>query len=155
MRGIVNMKKINILDLLCDDLIEQTNKEKNNLYAFVNESNINKFAKLYIIPYLNDNYKLFELDFDFNINSSDEIVKYKSLLLTNLTINGVYDLISDMPDYFKECEKQYNTQIAIEEMCLRVLIGNILDIKKNLKEFKLDRSIKDFLDKLNEILKNS
>lgn len=149
------MKKINILDLLCDDLIEQTNKEKNNLYAFVNESNINKFAKLYIIPYLNDNYKLFELDFDFNINSSDEIVKYKSLLLTNLTINGVYDLISDMPDYFKECEKQYNTQIAIEEMCLRVLIGNILDIKKNLKEFKLDRSIKDFLDKLNEILKNS
>lgn len=149
------MKKINILDLLCDDLIEQTNKEKNNLYAFVNESNINKFAKLYIIPYLNDSYKLFELDFDFNINSSDEIVKYKSLLLTNLTINGVYDLISDIPDYFKECEKQYNTQIAIEKMCLRVLIGNILDIKKNLKEFKLDRSIKDFLDKLNEILKNS
>ena len=99
------MKKINVLDLLCDDIIKQYEEEKDNLYMCVNQDSIDKNVKLYIIPYLEKNYKLLDLDFHFNINSKDEIVKYKSLSLLSSVIKGVYDLISSMPNYFKEYEK--------------------------------------------------
>ena len=33
------MRKINILDLLCDDLIEQDKLEKNNLYSCIDKNN--------------------------------------------------------------------------------------------------------------------
>ena len=57
----------------------------------------------------------------------------------------MYDLIGTMPDYFKTYEKEYDTQKAYEEICLRTLIGNILDIKKGLKHLELNEPTKNFL----------
>ena len=148
------MKKINVLDLLCDDLIEQTEKEKNNLYSCIDNTLIDDEIKKYILPYLQKSYQLFDLGFDFDINSTDEITKYKSLLLLSSIISGVYDLISTMPNYFKEYKKEYNIQVAYEEICLRVLIGNILDIKKDLKHINLNKSTKDFLDELKKMIES-
>lgn len=149
------MKKINVLDLLCDDIIKQYEEEKDNLYMCVNQDSIDKNVKLYIIPYLEKNYKLLDLDFNFNINSKDEIVKYKSLSLLSSVIKGVYDLISSMPNYFKEYEKEYNTQVAYEEICLRVLIGNILDIKKELNKYEMTNTFKEYLDNIKSIIDNA
>ena len=151
------MKKINVLDLLCDDIIKQYEDEKNNLYMCVNEDSIDDNVKLYIIPYLQKNYKLLDLDFNFNINSKDKIEKYKSLSLLSAVIKGVYDLIGTMPKYFKEYEKEYNTQVAFDEICLRVLIGNILDIKKGLNKIddNMTNTFKEYLDNLKNIIINA
>lgn len=144
------MRKINILDLLCDDLIEQDKLEKNNLYSCIDKTLINSNINKYILPYIQKTYKLYDLDFDFNINSTDEITKYKSLRLLRSIIKGAYDLIGVLPDYFKAYEKEYDTQKAYEEICSRVFIGNILDIKKGLKHFELDENWKTVLDELKE-----
>ena len=42
------MRKQNILDLLCDDLINQHEQEQNNLNNCVDEKSIDKNVKLYI-----------------------------------------------------------------------------------------------------------
>lgn len=149
------MKKINVLDLLCDDLIEQDKLEKNNLYSCIDKTLIDSNINKYILPYIQKTYKLYDLGFDFDINSTDEITKYKSLMLLSSIIKGVYDLISTMPNYFKEYEKEYNIQVAYEEICLRVLIGNILDIKKDLKHIDLNKSTKDFLDELKKMIESN
>ena len=43
------MKKQNVLDLLCDDFINQYQQEKDNLYMCVNNESIDKNVKLYIV----------------------------------------------------------------------------------------------------------
>lgn len=150
------MKKINVLDLLCDDLIEQLEEEKQNIYSCVDENMVDKNVKLYIVPFLESHYKLFDLDFDFDINSKDEITKYKSMALLSATISGFRDLTATMPNYYKEFEKEYGTQSAYNELCLRVLIGNILDIKKGLKNIdkNMTNTFKEFLDELKNIIDN-
>ena len=149
------MKKINVLDLLCDDLIEQDKIEKENLYSCVDKTLLDSNIKKYIIPYIQRTYKVYDLDFDFDINSTDEITKYKSLRLLRSIIKGAYDLIGTMPDYFKTYEKEYDTQKAYEEICLRTLIGNILDIKKGLKHLELNEPTKNFFDELKEMINNN
>lgn len=144
------MKKINVLDLLCDDLIEQDKLEKNNLYSCIDKTLIDSNINKCIIPYIQKTYKLYDLNFDFDINSTDEMTKYKSLMLLSSIIKSVYDLIGTMPDYFKAYEKEYDTQKAYEEICLRTLIGNILDIKKGLKHFELNEPTKNYLNELKE-----
>ena len=134
MKGIVNMRKINILDLLCDDYIKQYDLEQNNLSSCINVEDIDNNVKLYIIPYLENTYKLFDLDFNYNINSNDEVEKYKSLLLLLNIINGTKDLISSNPSLFNAYKNKYDIKTAYEEITLRVLIGNILDIKKSLNK---------------------
>lgn len=144
------MRKINILDLLCDDYIKQNELEQNYLSSCIDKTLINSNINKYILPYIQKTYKLYDLDFDFDINSTDEITKYKSLRLLRSIIKGAYDLIGVLPDYFKAYEKEYDTQKAYEEICSRVFIGNILDIKKGLKHFELDENWKTVLDELKE-----
>ena len=147
------MRKQNILDLLIDEYIVQDKQEKDNLYNCVNEKDIDKNIKEYIMPFLDSHYKLFDLDFEYNINSSDPNCKYKSLSLLSDTIKSVYDLIKAMPNYFNEYEKEYNTQVAYDEICIRVLIGNIILFKKRLNKLtdedkkELD-NIKNIIDKI-------
>lgn len=149
------MRKQNILDLLCDDYIKSHNLEEENFKNVIGSfETFDKDIITYIIPYIKKNYKLYDLNFNYNINSTDEIEKYKSLAFTVSIISGVCDLISIMPNYFKEYEREYDKQSAYEEICLRVLIGNILDIKKGLKNFKLNKSIKDFLDELKNMIED-
>lgn len=147
------MRKQNILDLLIDEYIVQDKQEKDNLYNCVNEKDIDKNIKEYIMPFLDSHYKLFDLDFEYNINSSNSNCKYKSLSLLSDTIKSVYDLIRAMPNYFNEYEKEYNTQVAYDEICIRVLIGNIILFKKRLNKLtdedkkELD-NIKNIIDKI-------
>lgn len=151
------MKKINVLDLLCDDLIEQIEEEKQNIYSCVDENMVDKNIKLYMIPFLESHHHLLDLDFDFDINSKDDIIRYKSIALLSAVISGFRDLTGTMPNYYKEYEKEYGTQKAYDELCLRVLIGNILDIKKGLKNIDKDmtNTFKGFLDKLKNIIDNA
>lgn len=149
------MRKQNILDLLCDDFIKQHNLEQDYLTNSINIENTDKNVKLYIIPYLENTYKLFDLDFNFNINSNDEIEKYKSLLLLLLITNGTIDLISTNSNLFNAYKNKYDIKTAYEEITLRVLIGNILDIKKSLNKLNtIPNETKDMLDKFYNLLNN-
>ncbi len=104
---------------------------------------------------LENTYKLFDLDFNFNINSNDEIEKYKSLLLLLSITNGTIDLISTNPNLFNAYLNKYDIKTAYEEITLRVLIGNILDIKKSLNKLNtISNEMKDMLDKFYNILNN-
>lgn len=147
------MRKINILDLLCDDFIKQNELEQSYLSSCINIESLDKDIKLYIIPYLENTYKLFDLDFNFNINSIDEIEKYKSLLLLLSISNGTIDLISTTPNFFNAYKDKYDIKTAYEEITLRVLIGNILDLKKSLNKVDISK-MKDMLDKFYNILNN-
>ena len=69
------MRKINILNLLCDDLIKQNELEQNNFSSCIDTKSFDNHIKLYIIPYLEKISKTFDLDFNFNINSNNEIEK--------------------------------------------------------------------------------
>uniref|UniRef100_UPI004027D301 hypothetical protein n=1 Tax=Candidatus Ventrenecus sp. TaxID=3085654 RepID=UPI004027D301 len=147
------MRKINILDLLCDDYIKQNELEQSYLSSCINIESLDKDIKLYVIPYLENIYKLFDLDFDFNINSNDEIEKYKSLLLLLSISKGTIDLISSNPNLFNTYKDKYDIETAYEEITLRVLIGNILDLKKSLNKIDIFK-MKDMLDKFYNILNN-
>ena len=147
------MRKINILDLLCDDYIKQNELEQSYLSSCINIESLDKDIKLYVIPYLENIYKLFDLDFDFNINSNDEIEKYKSLLLLLSISNGTIDLISSNPNLFNAYKNKYDIKTAYEEIILRVLIGNILDLKKSLNKVDIFK-LKDMLDKFYNLLNN-
>ena len=147
------MRKINILDLLCDDYIKQNELEQSYLSSCINIESLNKDIKLYVIPYLENIYKLFDLDFDFNINSNDEIEKYKSLILLLSISKGTIDLISSNPNLFNTYKDKYDIKTAYEEITLRVLIGNILDLKKSLNKIDIFK-MKDMLDKFYNILNN-
>ena len=147
------MRKINILDLLCDDYIKQNELEQSYLSSCINIESLDKDIKLYIIPYLENIYKLFDLDFDFNINSNDEIEKYKSLLLLLSISKGTIDLISSNPNLFNTYKDKYDIKTAYEEITLRVLIGNILDLKKSLNKIDIFK-MKDMLDKFYNLLNN-
>ena len=147
------MRKINILDLLCDDYIKQNELEQSYLSSCINIESLNKDIKLYVIPYLENIYKLFDLDFDFNINANDEIEKYKSLLLLLSISKGTIDLISSNPNLFNTYKDKYDIKTAYEEITLRVLIGNILDLKKSLNKIDIFK-MKDMLDKFFNILNN-
>lgn len=151
------MKKQNVLDLLCDDFISQYEQERDNLYMCVNDESIDKNVKLYIIPFLEEHYKLFDLDFIFNINSSNEITEYKSMSLLSALIKGVYDLMAISPNYFKHYEKEFDTKTAYKELCMRVLLGNILDIKKGLKNINenMTNTFKEYLDNVKNIILNA
>ena len=147
------MRKINILDLLCDDYIKQNELEQSYLSSCINIESLNKDIKLYVIPYLENIYKLFDLDFDFNINSNDEIEKYKSLLLLLSISKGTIDLISSNPNLFNTYKDKYDIKTAYEEITLRVLIGNMLDLKKSLNKVDISK-LKDMLDKFYNLLNN-
>ena len=147
------MRKINILDLLCDDYIKQNELEQSYLSSCINIESLDKDIKLYVIPYLENIYKLFDLDFDFNINSNDEIEKYKSLILLLSISKGTIDLISSNPNLFNTYKDKYDIKTAYEEITLRVLIGNILDLKKSLNKIDIFK-MKDMLDKFFNILNN-
>lgn len=146
------MKKQNVLDLLCDDLISQYEKENYNFYTCVNDNEIWKNAKRYILPFIESNLNMFKLDFNFDIYATDELVKYKSMILFVSFITETTELIASMPKYFKEYEKKYNTELAYNEICLRVFIGNILDIRKGLNKISNVKHIdKELQEKLNNL----
>ena len=59
------MRKQNILDLLCDDFIKQHNLEQDYLTNSINIENTDKNVKLYIIPYLENTYKLSSIRYNY------------------------------------------------------------------------------------------
>lgn len=144
------MRKINILDLLCDDYIKQNELEQSYLSSCINIESLDKDIKLYVIPYLENITKLFDLDFSFNINSNDEIEKYKSSILLLSISKETIDLISSNPNLFNTYKDKYDIKTAYEEITLRVLIGNILDLKKTINKVDISK-MKDMLDKFYNI----
>lgn len=127
----VNLKIINDLDIKSSTLFNEEEKKELN----------NNFIKDY--------------EKRTGINLNDEIEKYKSLLLLLSITNGTIDLISTNPNLFNAYKNKYDIKTAYEEITLRVLIGNILDIKKSLNKLNtISNEMKDMLDKFYNILNN-
>ena len=139
--------------MLCDDYIKQNELEQRYLSSCINIESLDKDIKLYVIPYLENITKLFDLDFSFNINSNDEIEKYKSSILLLSISKETIDLISSNPNLFNTYKDKYDIKTAYEEITLRVLIGNILDLKKTINKVDISK-MKDMLDKFYNILNN-
>lgn len=147
------MRKQNILDLLCDDYIKSNNLEEENFKSAIGSfETFDKDIITYIIPYIENNCKLYDLDFTYNINSTDEIEKYKSLAFSISIISGVSDLIKTMPNYFNAYKEEYDLKSAYEEICFKVFIGNILNIKKALNNITLNKEYKELLNTFYNIL---
>lgn len=140
------MRKQNILDSLCDDFSKQFCEEKENLKSVLKDEEHNNLYH-HINIFLTSNYKLFNLDFAYNINSSDTLEKSKSLYLLSKSVKGVLDLLSATPSFFKSYESKYGRSLAFDEVCFRVLIGNILDFKKELKKIT-EKDSQDIIDSM-------
>ena len=93
------MKKKNILDLLFDDLRKQIELEESNFDSCIDD--YNKCINEYIIPFIIDNQETFNLDFKFDLNSHDEIIRNKSTLLKEVLIYDFKKLLSTNPYFFK------------------------------------------------------
>ncbi len=150
------MKKQNILDFLCDDFLNQFNKERENLKSVLKDDEYNNLYH-HINIFLTNNYKLLNLDFDYNINSSDILEKSKSLYLLSKSIKGVIDILSITPDFFKSYESKYGRSLAFSEVCYRNLLSNILVYKKELKKIteKDSQGIIDSMCGMIEILQTT
>jgi len=61
------------------------------------------------------------------------------------------------PNFYKFYEKEYKLQYAYEELCLRVIIGNIFNIKKGLKNINenITNEFKEYLDNVKNIILNA
>lgn len=128
------MRKKNILDLLIDDFIIDYRTKEDNFNSCI--PNYNNCKEEYILPFIINNQTNYNLGFKFDINSSDELTKKKSIALYNLICNDFKELVSTMPKVFKDEEKNNGIESAISFMTNNVIIGNINKYKKNLKTIK-------------------
>lgn len=150
------MKKQNILELLCNDYQKRLAIEKENLASIIKEE---EYVNLYhhINIFLTNNCKLYNLDFDYDITATNEVSKAKSLYLLNVSIIYTMDLIGTSPNFFKHYEKEFNRSCAFDEIVFRVLLGNILEIKKELQTIK-PKNAKEYIEsysKLSKILREN
>lgn len=144
------MKKQNVLDLLCDDFAKRFYEEQENLNLIIKEEEYNNLYH-HLNIFLNNNYKMYNLDFKYDINSVSIIEKAKSLYLLSRCISGVLHLISVTPSFYKYYESEYGKSLALDEICFRVLLGNILDFKDQLKEID-EANSKNIIDSMNTVL---
>lgn len=128
------MKKKNILDLLFDDLRKQIELEENNFNSCIDD--YNKCINEYIIPFIIDNQETFNLDFNFDINSTDEIIRNKSTLLKEVLIYDFKKLLSTNPYFFKYHLENSDYKNACNITCYTIMTGNIEEYKKYLQEIK-------------------
>lgn len=118
------MKKQNILDLLCDDLILEINQKQENFNKCIN--NFDECVEKNIIPYLIEIQEKF--GFVFDLNSNDETIKEKSKYILSVMIREFRELISITPDFFISLKKENNYDTACKGIIYYILLGN--DIKK-------------------------
>lgn len=149
------MKKQNILDLLCNDLESQYNKEQTNKKEVLKNTEEEINLCHHINLFLTNNYKIYNLDFDYDIKSNNELYKAKSLYLLDRCINSTIILIGINPDFLKSYQSKYNKSLTFDELCFRVLLGNILEYKKELKQINDNNSnniIKSYQELYNLLL---
>ena len=73
------MKKQNILEILFVEKLKQIAIEEENFNSCI--PNFEECITEYIIPFLEVNQKLYSLGFEVDVNSTDELIKKKSLIL--------------------------------------------------------------------------
>ena len=118
------MKKQNILDLLCDDLILEINKKQDNFNKCIND--FDKCIEDNIIPYLTEQQEKFGYIFD--LYSNDEIVREKSKYILSVIIKEFRELISITPDFFISLKEENDFDTACKGIIFYILMGN--DIKQ-------------------------
>lgn len=144
------MKKQNVLDFLCDDFMIEFNEEHKYIdKVFTSDED---YIKLYkqINIFLINNQKLYNLDFEYNINSSDDLTKAKSLYLLNSCIRESINLIGVSYSFYKHYETEYDKFRANDEMCYYVLLGNILDYKQEMSCIK-EKNCKDYIERFKKL----
>lgn len=118
------MKKQNILNLLCEDMVKEINKKEENFKKCIND--FDECIDNNIIPFLIDNQK--EFGFVFNLNSNDKEIKEKSLFILSVIIKEFKNLISIAPDYFLLEKEEKGFDSACNCIVFHILMGN--DIKE-------------------------
>lgn len=118
------MKKQNILELLCEDLILEINKKEENFKKCIDD--FDKCVDNNIIPFLIDRHE--EFGFEFDLNSNDEALKEKSKLILGIMIREFRELISITPDYFLAEKEEKGFDMACNLILGNILLGN--DIKE-------------------------
>ena len=129
------MKKQNILEILFVEKLKQIAIEEENFNSCI--PNFEECITEYIIPFLEVNQKLYSLGFEVDVNSTDELIKKKSLILLELLSQGFKNLISTNPNlfnYYYGADKDF--EYACSMICFLVMLGNINEYKKILKDIK-------------------
>lgn len=129
------MKKQNILEILFVEKLKQIAIEEENFNSCI--PNFEECITEYIIPFLEVNQELYSLGFEVDVNSSDELIKKKSLILVELISRGFKDIISTNPNlfnYYYGEDKDF--EYACSRICFLVMLGNINEYKKILKDIK-------------------
>ena len=130
------MKKQSILDILCKEVLERNELEEKNFNSCI--PNFQECIEEYIIPFLAVNQGLYNLDFEFDVNASDELIKKKSLILVELLSRGFKDIISTNPSifhYYYDDDKDF--EYACSRICFLVMLGNVIDFKKTLSSITI------------------
>ena len=128
------MRKKNILNLLFEDLKKQIDLEESNFNSCIDD--YNKCINDYIIPFIVDNQETFNLDFKFDLNSNDEIIRNKSTLLKEVLIYDFKKLLSTNPHFFKYHLGNGDYKNACDITCYTIMAGNIEEYKRYLQEIK-------------------
>jgi len=118
------MKKQNILDLLCDDLIVEVNTKIENFKKCIED--FDKCVDNNIIPFLVERHE--EFGFEFDLNSDDIAIKEKSEFILCVMIREFRELISVTPDYFLAEKEENGFDMACNYILFHILMGN--DIKE-------------------------
>lgn len=118
------MKKQNILDLLCDDLVLEINTKIENFDKCIDD--FDKCVDNNIIPFLIERHE--EFGFKFDLNSTDIAIKEKSESILGIMIREFRELISITPDYFLAEKEENGFDIACNLILGNILMGN--DIKE-------------------------
>lgn len=130
------MKKYNILQLLQDEYNNEYEIRKNNFQSCI--PNFEQCVSSNIIPFLENDIKPYNFNFEFDLNSNDTLTKYKSMWLLKIVNKKFFEMISYTPNYFKSVEKEKGFDLACYDICTKLLYQNIYSIKKELKGLKTD-----------------
>lgn len=121
------MKKQNILDLLCDDLVTKFYTKQENFKKCITD--FDKCINENIIPFLVD----YQTDFGyvFDLNSNNTLVKEKSQYILCVIIKEFKELVSRVPDYFLATQEKGDFDTACRTFLINILKPN--DIKTMFK----------------------
>lgn len=122
------MKKQNILEILFVEKLKPIAIEEENFNSCI--PNFEECITEYIIPFLEVNQNLYSLGFEVDVNSTDELIREKSLILVELLSKGFRDLISTNPNifnYYYGEDKDF--EYACSRICFLVMLGNINEYK--------------------------
>lgn len=121
------MKKQNIFELLCSDVIKEFEVKKKNFEMCIND--FDKCIEENIIPFLIDNQERYGYVFD--LQSHDDNIKNKSEQILSIITFHFEEVVSSTPTYFLDTVRKESFDIACKRICFDIfLLNNTKDLLK-------------------------